>query len=156
MQISSEQFQTLLPLACLWAEEQEKLIAQKGVCLTLSQIEDAEKVGISHPNDVRLLKVDKIPLPKNPELLAAIKLTQILSPGAHVVTFRYGIYIRSEFWGNRPLVVHELVHTAQYERMGGFKPFLEKYLLECFTIGYPDGPMEQEAIRISKEMCSSK
>ena len=43
------------------------------------------------------------------------------------------------------LVVHELAHTAQYERLGGFKPFLKAYLEEWLTVGYPNGPLEQEA-----------
>jgi hypothetical protein len=43
------------------------------------------------------------------------------------------------------LVVHELAHTAQYERLGGFHPFLSAYLGECLTVGYPNGPLEQEA-----------
>jgi hypothetical protein len=38
------------------------------------------------------------------------------------------------------------VHTAQYERLGGIEPFLRQYLRECLTIGYPEAPLEQEAI----------
>ena len=41
------------------------------------------------------------------------------------------------------MVVHELGHTAQYERLGGFEPFLRQYLSQCLTIGYPEAPMEQ-------------
>ena len=53
------------------------------------------------------------------------------------------------------MVVHELVHTLQYERFGGFRPFLEEYLFECITPpGYPFGPLEQEAKRIEHEMCT--
>jgi len=70
------------------------------------------------------------------------------------LTLRYGIFIRSDCWGERRLVVHELVHTLQYERLGGFMPFLQQYLHECITIGYPAAPMEQEAKRIEREMCT--
>jgi len=52
-------------------------------------------------------------------------------------------------------LVHELVHTGQYERLGGVRPFLERYLRECLTIGYPMGALEQEAIRIAEEICGS-
>jgi hypothetical protein len=58
------------------------------------------------------------------------------------LTLRYGIFIRADCWGERRLVVHELVHTLQYERLGGFMPFLQQYLHECITIGYPAAPME--------------
>jgi hypothetical protein len=64
------------------------------------------------------------------------------------MSLRYGIFIRSDCWGDRQLVIHELAHTAQYERLGGIWPFLKLYLSECLvTPGYPFGPLEQEAKR---------
>jgi hypothetical protein len=48
------------------------------------------------------------------------------------------------------------VHTAQYERLGGIVPFLRKYLFECVTIGYPQAPMEQEAIRVAAQACGAQ
>lgn len=38
------------------------------------------------------------------------------------------------------------VHTMQYERMGGFAPFLRQYLGECPDVGYLNSPLEREAI----------
>jgi hypothetical protein len=38
----------------------------------------------------------------------------------------------------------------QYERFGGVLPFLRQYLTECLTVGYPEAPLEQEAIALSK------
>ena len=69
------------------------------------------------------------------------------------LTLRYGIFIRADRWGRRLLVAHELVHTAQYERLGGFEAFLRPYLIECLTPpGYPNGPMEREAITTSEKL----
>ena len=48
--------------------------------------------------------------------------------------------------------MHELVHTSQYERLGGFMPFLQQYLNEYITIGYPEAPMEQEAITTAAKL----
>jgi hypothetical protein len=57
--------------------------------------------------------------------------------------------VRSDFRGDRRLVIHELAHTRQYERLGGIRPFLREYLYECLvTPGYPFGPLEQEAIEV--------
>ncbi|MEM7344906.1 MAG: hypothetical protein AAF485_11745 [Chloroflexota bacterium] len=151
--ITPEQFQDLLPLAAVWAEAQETLILQQGVPLTTAQLEDAQQVGVRQPEQIRLLSVDKIPLPDHPALRAAAQATQLISPYASGVTFRYGIFIRAREWGERSLIVHELVHTAQYERLGGFEPFLAQYLMECLTVGYPEAPMEQEAIRVAREIC---
>ena len=53
---------------------------------------------------------------------------------------------------DRRLLAHECVHTGQYERLGGFKPFLKAYLRECIDPGYPDGPLEREAIERSRRV----
>ena len=146
----------VLPLACSWAEEQERAIHREGVVLSSSQIEDARRIGVKEPLRVRLRVVEEIPLPLHPVLKAAAEKTGLISPHTIGLTLRYGIFIRSDCWGDRSLVVHELAHTAQYERLGGFHPFLEQYLDECITPpGYPFGPLEQEAKRIEREMCGS-
>ena len=120
----------VLPMACAWAEEQEAVILRDGVALTASQIADARHIGIAHPERVRLRVVEEIPLPLHPLLREAAEITGLISPRTAGLTLRYGIFIRSESWGERRLVVHELAHTAQYERLGGFQLFLEQYLFE--------------------------
>ena len=80
----------------------------------------------------------------------------LISPLTIGLTLRYGIYIRADHWGDRRLVMHELAHTAQYERLGGFEGFLRQYLGECLTIGYPEAPLEQEARRIEREICGEE
>ncbi len=141
----------LLPLACEWAEKQERIILRDGLPLSLTQTTDAKSVGVTHPERVRLLRVARIPIPGHPALRAAA--TQLISPRTAGLTLRYGIFIRSDCWCDRRLVVHELVHTFQYERLGGFQQFLEQYLYECITIGYPAAPMEQEAVTTTARLC---
>jgi len=141
-------------LACEWAEVQEQFIINKGIALIDPQIEDAKRVGVIHPENVRLLEVYQIPMPDHPALKDAAQAIQLISSHTTGLTLRYGIFIRSDFWGNRRLIVHELVHTSQYERLGGFLPFLQKYLMECIKIGYPDTPMEHEADRIADKICT--
>ena len=153
--MSSEQFRALLPPACVWAEEQEGHILLEGMPLTAGQMEDAKRIGVAHPQRVRLLAVEEIPLPENPALRAAAEATGLISPLTIGLTLRYGIFIQADSWGERRLVVHELAHVAQYERLGGFHPFLEKYLLECITIGYPEAPLEQEAMRVENDLCGN-
>jgi hypothetical protein len=144
--IIPEQFKRLLQIACVWAEEQERTILRDGVPLTVFQVADATRVGVAHPEMVRLLSVPGIPLPEHPIIRKAAEATQLITHRTAGLTMRYGIFIRSDCWGDRQLVVHELVHTSQYERLGGFQAFLQQYLYECVTIGYPEAPMEQEAI----------
>ena len=147
-----EQLSLLLPLACEWAQKQESIILKNGLALDEQQLADAHALGVAQPEQVRLLKIDIIPLPEHPLLQMAAQETQLLSPFTAGLTLRYGIFVRSDRWGDRRLIAHELVHTTQYERLGGFGPFLQQYLLECVTIGYPEAPMEQEAIQKSIEL----
>jgi hypothetical protein len=151
--ITPEQFNLLLLPACEWAEEQESIILRRGVPLTTTQLADARCIGITHSDRVRLHVVEEVPSPRHPDLRRAAEMIGLLSPMTIGLTLRYGIMIRSDYRGERRLVVHELVHTLQYERLGGFMPFLRQYLHECITIGYPAAPMEQEAKRIEREMC---
>ena len=73
--ISPAMFQMLLPMACAWAEEQEAVILRDGVALSASLREDAYRIGILHPDRVRLRTVQTIPLPENPVLRDAAEST---------------------------------------------------------------------------------
>ena len=146
-------FESLIPLVVNWVEEHEKHILANGTPLTADQQIDAWQVGVKEITRVRLMKIDRIPLPRNPVLKAAAKMTGLISPNTAGITFRYGIYIRADQWDKRRLVVHELTHIKQYERYGNIKPFLQQYLHECLTQGYPNGDLEQEAIRMEQEIC---
>jgi hypothetical protein len=154
--ITPEQFEILLPLACEWAAAQEQRILATGEALSNMIISDARVVGVAAPEKVRLLSVPEIPIPDDPVLRAATLETQFLSPLTRGLTLRYGIFIRSDCRFDRTMVIHELGHTAQYERLGGFEPFLRQYLFECLTIGYPEAPMEREVIALTARICGSQ
>ena len=150
-----EQFDTLLPLACQWAAAQERRILAQGERLSNLELADARRIGVATPERVRLLYVPEIPIPEHLALRAAAEETQLISPLTGGLTLRYGIFIRSDCRFHRAMVVHEFGHTAQYERFGGFEPFLRQYLFECLTAGYPEAPMEQEVIILTARICGS-
>ena len=150
--ITQQQFAQLLPLAVVWAKQQENYILQNGVELTQSQQSDARLASVSKSENVRLLKVNQIPLPEEPVLRTAAQITGLITRNTIGLTLRYGIFIREDFLNDRKLVVHELVHVSQYERLGSIGQFLQKYLQECITIGYPQAPMEQEATTLSNRI----
>jgi len=154
IQILPEQFENILPLAVKWAEAKEKVILEHGTALSPQYMEDAKSVGVKYPERVRIYEVPQIPIPKHPILKAAAETTQLISPATVGLALRYGIFIDSNFSNDRYTIVHELVHTMQCEKLGGFDPFLKKYLMECITVGYSDAPMEQEAIRLADKICN--
>lgn len=153
IKLTSNQFIFVLPLASEWAKAKEKVVFNNGVPLSNAQIEDAKRVGVTHPEKVRIFEVPQIPFPKHPVLKAAAESIQLITPDAVGLTVRYGIFIHSDFSDDRCLILHELVHTSQYERLGGFLPFFRKYLLQLINIGYPEAPLEQEAIRMAEKVC---
>src|SRR5205814_1731935 len=61
-------FQWYLAFAASWALSQERLILKKGIPLTTAQLNDARLAGVAYPQRVRLLVVEQIPLPAQPEL----------------------------------------------------------------------------------------
>src|SRR3954471_4800779 len=136
---------TALPLATAWVEAHEETILANGVPLTAHQAFDAHLAGVKNPQRVRVMKTEFIPPPANPILARANDELGLVSPMTAGITFGFGIYLREDMWGDRPLLVHELVHVGQYERYGSIDAFLKDYLHECLTIGYPHGPLEREA-----------
>ena len=142
-----------LPLATAWVLEQERFILENGLRLTEDQVADAKLVGVAKPERVRLFRVEQIPLPEHPELDAMKEAMKLTAAALSGLSLRYGIYLRANRWGQRRFVVHELAHTAQYERLEGVRAFLECYLFECLAIGFISAPMEQEAITITQRIC---
>jgi len=154
--VSVQQLQAMLPKACAWAEEQERLILANGVPLSSLQLADARAVGVKSPERIRLSRVDIVPLPSDPILHRAAQATGLLTPDTLGLTLRYGIFIRDDGWDDRWLLAHEFAHTAQYERLGGFLPFLQQYLTECVVGRYPNTPMEHEAVEAAKRVCGGR
>ncbi|MDB6147601.1 MAG: hypothetical protein JWO45_1265, partial [Spartobacteria bacterium] len=99
-------FKMLLPLACAWAKKQQSLILRDGVSLTAEQIIDARKIGIQCPEQVRLRRVEEIPMPLNRSLRHRAQSIGLISRTTVGMTLDHGIYIRSDYWGDRRLLVH--------------------------------------------------
>jgi hypothetical protein len=153
-QALATQVTQLLPLAADWAAEQEKRILREGVPLSEKEVADARAAGVQEPERVRLLPVESIPSPQHPLLKAAYAATNLVPKAPRGLTVRYGIFIRSDCRQDRHVIAHELAHTAQYEKLGGILPFLNKYLLECATAGYAAAPMEREARDLGQRVCA--
>ena len=142
----------LLPIATLWVEREERKILRNGVPLSPDGLIDAALMGVAHPERIRLMKVDQIPWLNGPLVKLLSRAIPTVSVNTVGLSLRYGIYIRSRYWGSRHLIAHECVHTGQYERSGSVAGFLRAYFTECLEVGYPHAPMEQEAIMRSSEL----
>ena len=137
---------SLLPLAESWIAAQQRRILRDGVALNETELADARALGVAAPEDVRLLRVAEVPLPENALIRRLGLALGLLSPATTGLAAGHGIFIRADHWRDRALVAHELVHTAQYERLGGVRPFLRAYLTQCLIDGYAVAALEREAV----------
>ncbi len=154
--IDQETFEQLLPFAFEWAKAQEEFILARGIPLRPEQTADARRAGVQDCSRVRVLVVDRIPVPDNKELAEAGRRTQIITDASRGVAIGHGIIIRVDCWGDRELLLHNLVHVAQCERRGGLEQWVRQYLCDrrgCakFTIG----SLEQEARGLAHEICTA-
>jgi hypothetical protein len=153
-QSTLDQLEELLPLAAQWATTQQQRALSEGVPLSENELADAKAIGVRNPGRVRLLRVDAVPAPAHPTLVAAASIN-FLTAAPRGLALENGIFIRADSWRDRALIAHELVHTAQFQRLGGIRPFLQTYIFQCATVGYPNAPLELEAVATAARVCSA-
>ncbi len=157
MTMDQQTFEELVERALQWSAAQEKLILEHGMPLRENQAADARLVGVRETDRIRILLVDRIEPPDDPELAEAARRNQIITDASRGVTIGHGIVIRADAWGNRELLLHQFVHVAQCEKAGGLEPAVREYLIDrrdCpeFTVG----ALEEEARRIAHEIVSKR
>lgn len=135
-----------LPWVAWWAWRTERSGRRRGRPLPEPVIDDARELGVRHPERVRVLVVDAVPMPGagwQHSLAARFGFDGSLTAG---LCLRYAIYLRRDAVAHHSSILrHELVHTAQFERLGGILPFLWRYLVECLRDGYQASALEIEA-----------
>ena len=145
-----------LPIACAWIERQQRIVLAQGLPLSDSECGDARTIGVRAPERVRLLEVERIPLPAGRFIRAIARATGLLASEAAGLTAGHGILVHARHWRERALVAHELVHVMQYERLGGVRPFLRAYVYECLRFGYAAAPLELEAVEVGSRFFSDE
>ena len=155
--IDQPTFDRLLPLACTWAREQEAFILSRGSPLGPRHTTDARRAGVEDIEKIRILVVDRMPLPENKELAEAARVTQVITNASRGVAFGHGIIIRADAWGDRELLLHQFIHVAQCERAGGLDSFVQSYLSdrqqsEKFRVG----SLEEEARTLARDICAAE
>jgi len=152
--MNEKTFQDLLPLAFQWAKAQEDFVLARGTSLGPRYTEDALHVGVQDCARVRVLVVDRIPMPENRELADAARVGHIITEASRAVAIGHAIIIRADCWSDRELMVHQLVHVAQCERCGGLEPYLGRYLSDRHSCtDFTAGSFEEEARRTAHDLC---
>ncbi|MBA4108969.1 MAG: hypothetical protein C0487_05190 [Leptothrix sp. (in: Bacteria)] len=137
--------QALIPEAIAWARAQAQQAARDGKPLAAAGLALAHQVGVKHPELVRLLYVDRLPVPVEPlQLRQAVLQTGMLGPDMVGLTLGHSIFIVHGHEDAR-LISHELRHVCQYESLGGLEQFIPIYLHQIISVGYNHAPLEQDA-----------
>lgn len=134
-----------LPLGVRWIRRQEAAILREGRPLQDWERSWAEEVGVRRPEEIRILPVPRVPTPGLAITRLLHRLFGFLFESPTGMAVNYGIYLEASQATNPSLLVHELTHVAQFERLGGVGPFLKEYLTQCVRDGYWDSDLEQEA-----------
>jgi len=154
--VNQETFEYLLPRAHEWAKAQEEFARARGIPLGPRQRRDAQLAGVQDCARVRVLVVDRIPVPEDPELAQAARRIGIITEDTRCMGFGHVLIIRVDAWNDRELILHNLVHIAQCERSAGLEQWVRCYLgdrTSCpdFTVG----SLESEARRVARELCAA-
>jgi hypothetical protein len=154
--IDQDTFERLLPLAYQWAKATEEFALACGAPLSPRHMADARLAGVQDCSKIRVLVVDRIPMPENRELAAAARRTGIITDDTRCVGFGHAVIIRADAWGDRELLLHNLVHIAQCERSGGLERWVRQYIgNRCDCADFTIGSLEQEARRLAREICAA-
>ncbi|MCB1235577.1 MAG: hypothetical protein KDM91_10945 [Verrucomicrobiae bacterium] len=142
-----------LPLATLWVRRQERRILRRGRPLAARERDDARRAGVTEPEAVRVMVVRRVPVPSAGLLGLVARATgfPLFQPAG--MALGRGIYLDEAASRSRFILVHELVHIAQYERLGGVPAFLRRYVAECLADGYESAALEREANEVSRRIC---
>jgi hypothetical protein len=153
MRASRVLVEAALPLASAWVAREERWILRHGVPLAPEQLADAARIGIAEPERITIALVHEIPPRLHPVLRVLAAQLGLTFSGTIGMALGHGIFLRTEYANDRALLLHELAHVAQYERLGR-RRFLRQYLHECLTQGYPLGELEAEARAVTDALCA--
>jgi hypothetical protein len=134
----------LFPYVVDWISSLEKQAQESGRALTPIEFNLAQRVGVAHPEEVRILSVSRIPLPSHRRVKQLARRVGLLNADTGGLTAGYGVIVRRDCAKNLRLLAHEFVHLAQYERLAR-EGFLQEYIQQIAAHGYLNAPFEQEA-----------
>src|SRR5437867_13065492 len=83
----------LLPKAISWAEAETTRGSGAGRELSERERELARKVGVTHPERIRVVAIAALPMPTDPLLRSAAEQTGFLDPGMVGLTLGYSVFI---------------------------------------------------------------
>jgi hypothetical protein len=134
----------LLPKAIAWGEERERQVLAAGAPLSKRMQAVAARIGVLHPDKIRLELVDRLPSPADPELREAVLQMGLIGSSSAAITFGYGVTATRAQYDAR-LLSQQCRRVHHYERAGSIAFFLTEYLRQVVDHGFWDAPYEEDA-----------
>lgn len=144
MSVDANLLRIFCPLVLLWGTFLHWTITYRGRPLEPWEEAIARKVGVTHPDQIRLITVRDMPFPMLPGLRRLAERHGMSRDGAHGLTLGHGIFIKDGCYSVR-LLSHECRHVYQYEQAGSTRKLLTRYLEEVLEYGYSNAPLEKDA-----------
>jgi hypothetical protein len=132
------------PRVRTWYDAVEARHLPLGRPLTAQEMDEARRLGVQQPQDVRVVVLDAFPMPEDAELRAQAERHGLGSRTEAGRTMGHAILLKAWAADEPSLLRHELVHVAQMDRLGR-EGFLRRYLMELEMLGYARSPLEIEA-----------
>ena len=101
------------PLIKVLAEKQQAVLLQVGIPLTTPQLRYADQIGVCHPDRIRLVISESIPVPQGTIWKICAYLHRLVFPIPIGFALGYSIYIQTQYQDSQCVLIHELVHVAQ-------------------------------------------
>ena len=136
----------LLPATVFWVWKRERSILKHGRPLTPEELKSAtDRAGVCEARRIRVQILPEVPLPGWSWMHTLAGAVGCAPAAVGGMALRYGICLRTDCAHDPGILLHECVHTAQYERLGSLRAFLHRYLIECLRDGYEASSLEAEA-----------
>jgi hypothetical protein len=132
------------PFVAGWAAWQRRRGLRLGRPLTESQRRVARSVGVADAERIRLLLVDRVPIPAGRVVDRIARRIGVPASEVDGLTLGHAVFIRRDAF-TPALLAHECRHVRQCERLGSLPAFLAAYLRQVARHGYRDAPFEADA-----------
>jgi hypothetical protein len=116
------------PRVRAWYDSVERQYLPQGRRLAPREMDDARRLGVLRPENVRVVVLNAFPMPEDTELRQEAERHGLGSRTEAGRTMGHAILLKAWAADEPELLRHELVHVAQMDRLGR-EGFLRRYLL---------------------------
>ena len=128
-----------------WATKRSKFICTHGAWLTSDLIDLATKMGVAHPEKIRIYSSSTATLIDDDKVNKLLLKFGFSADRTCALTLFHSIALNKACAKNLVILAHQFRHVAQFESCGSLELYLENYLMEIAYFGYGKGPLEVDA-----------